>query len=326
MTVLITGGAGYIGSHVAAELIRRGHDVVILDDLSTGLPHNVPVGAKLVTANVGNAEALNEVFGSYGIGAVLHFAGSIKVEESKRLPLKYYLNNTANTIVLLNAMLKFGVCNFVFSSTAAVYGEPDTTFVSEDAPLRPINPYGHSKLMVERVLNEVAVTQDLSYVALRYFNVVGVGKELTQGYAIEQNPAPLFRAALKRVFEGGSIPVFGTDYPTKDGTCIRDYIHISDLVGAHVRALEYLRQGGDSTALNVGYGYGYSVFDVLEEVERVCDFTLPFDVALRRPGDAAAVMANAAKIRKVLGWVPKHDNLTEMIESQYNWEKKIRSH
>jgi UDP-glucose 4-epimerase len=325
MTVLITGGAGYIGSHVAAELLRRGHTVVVLDDLSTGRKENVPPGAKLVTANVGNAEALNEVFGSDHIESVLHFAGSIKVEESKRLPLKYYLNNTANTIVLLNAMLKFGVRTFVFSSTAAVYGEPKTCPVAEDAPLAPINPYGHSKLLVERVLEEVSAAQQLSYVALRYFNVVGVAKELTQGYAIEQNPAPLFRAVLKRVFEGGAVPIFGTDYPTPDGSCIRDYVHISDLVDAHVRALEYLRRGGNSTALNVGYGYGYSVFEVVKEFERVCGSKLAFDVAPRRPGDAAAVSADSTKIRHVLGWAAQHNNLTDMVESQYRWEQHVRS-
>jgi UDP-glucose 4-epimerase len=319
MKLLVTGGAGYIGSHVVRHLLEAGHDVVVYDNLSTG--YREAVGhAALVEADLADQDRLRAVFGLHDFDGVLHFAAHIVVPESVANPIKYYRNNTRNTLNLLEVCAEAGTRFFVFSSTAAVYGIPDTASVAEDAPLDPINPYGASKMMSERMLMDLGAASDLRYVSLRYFNVAGADSEGRMGQATPDATHLIKVACQAALGYREGITVFGTDYDTPDGTCVRDYIHVEDLAAAHVRALDYLQAGGDSQVLNCGYGRGYSVLEVLDAVKRASGVDFPVHLGPRRAGDPPALTANATRIREILDWHPRHDDLDQIVRDALAWE------
>ncbi len=323
MTVLVTGGAGYIGSHVVKALGEAGYQVVTYDNLSTGHDWAVLYG-DLVVADLGDEMELRKVFERYRPDAVMHFAASIVVPESVKQPLKYYRNNTSNTMNLLEACVEFGVGSFIFSSTAAVYGEPKRVPVTEDAPLEPINPYGWSKMFVERILEDCSKAYPLRYVSLRYFNVAGADEKTRVGQ-VSPEPTHLITRALKAALgQIERLEIYGTDYPTPDGTCIRDYIHVDDLAHAHVLSLEYLISGGKSRVYNCGYGHGYSVREVVDMVKEVTGVDFPVVEAPRREGDPPVLVADSTRIRNELGWSPKHDDLSYIIRTAWEWEKKLK--
>ena len=320
--ILVTGGAGYIGSHVVLALLDAGLPVVVLDDLSTGCREAVPEGVPLVLADVGDAAALRAALRQHRIGAVVHMAGSLIAPESVAQPARYWRNNMANTLVLAEACVAEGVTRLVFSSTAAVYGIPDRLPVDEDAPCRPINPYGASKLAAEQMLRAVAAAHRLSVVALRYFNVAGADPA---GRAGPRMPGAthLIKVALEAALgRREAVAIYGEDYDTPDGTGVRDYIHVTDLARAHVEALRYLAMGGETVVLNCGYGRGHSVRAVLRAVERATGAVVPVRVAPRRPGDAPAVIAAAQRIRDVLGWRPAFDDLDAILADAVAWERR----
>jgi len=318
--ILITGGAGYIGSHAALALKDRGRDLVVLDDLSSGDPRLVG-DLPLVRGSIGDAELVLRVIKDFGCSAILHFAGSILVDESMQRPLEYYRNNVSNTLVLLEAALRSGIGHFIFSSTAAVYGEGTGGDLSENDPAVPINPYGRSKLMVERLLTDAAMAHGLCYVALRYFNVAGADPLGRSGQSSRQ-PSHLIKiAAQAAIGLRPNITINGTDYPTPDGTCIRDYIHVSDLAEAHVQALQHLESGGESLTLNCGYGRGHSVREVLAAVEAVTGQPLRKRSGPRRPGDPARLVADCAKLRRNFDWKPRHDDIHAIVETAIAWER-----
>ena len=319
--VLVSGGAGYIGSHVVLALREAGWPVVVLDDLSTGSRSALPADVPLLEGDVADRRLLDRLFTDRRFAAVLHFAGSIRVEESVRAPLLYYRNNTVASAVLIEACVAAGIDALVFSSTAAVYGIPDRVPVDETAPTRPINPYGWSKLMVERMLVDADAAHRLRHVILRYFNVAGGDPGGRIGPPAER-AAHLLRVACEAACGRRSeVPLFGTDYPTADGTCIRDFIHVSDLADAHLRALEHLCAGGPSRILNCGYGHGYSVREVLEAVARVSGRPLAIAARPRRVGDAPAVVADAGRIRAELGWRPRYDRLEQIVRDALAFER-----
>ncbi len=320
MAILVTGGAGYIGSHMVWELVDAGEDVVVVDNLITGFRWAVAPEAALVTADIGDQEAMERVIADRGIDAIVHFAGSVVVPDSVADPLGYYLNNTVKSRSLIAAAVAGGVNQFIFSSTAAVYGMPETMPVAEDAPTRPISPYGRSKLMTETMLVDTAAAHDFRFVALRYFNVAGADPRGRTGQSTRGATHLLKVACETALGKRESIDVFGTDYPTPDGTGVRDFIHVTDLVRAHVEALAYLRGGGASLIANCGYGHGYSVLELLESVKRVSGRGLNVRFAPRRPGDAAAVVADAGLIRDRLGWRPALDDLDGIVASALRWE------
>lgn len=324
MTTLVTGGAGYIGSHAVRALLNAGERVVVLDNLSTGIRENVPEEGHLHVGNIDSQDLVREIIQTYGIDSAMHFAGSISVEESTRVPLAYYRNNVMSTLRFLDVLLQENVEKVVFSSTAAVYGDVNVEAVTEDMPTVPKSPYGRSKLMVEQMLQDAATAHGLRYVALRYFNVVGADPLGRHGYRLEDNPKSLVRAALQRLRarkgELKPLEIFGTDYPTDDGTCVRDYVHVSDLADAHVAALKYLRDGGSSTVLNCGYGRGYSVREVISMVERVSGSTLPTQHAAPRAGDPTSVVSDPSKLKDLLDWQPQFDDLEMMIKHQLQFE------
>jgi UDP-glucose 4-epimerase len=321
-TILVTGGAGYIGSHVVRQLGEAGERIVVLDDLSTGFRQAVLYG-DLVVGNTGDAKVLDKIFGSYDVDTVLHFAAHTIVPESVADPLKYYRNNTCASRTLLEHSVKAQVRHFVFSSTAAVYGTPSGGEASEDMQPAPINAYGTSKLMTEWMLRDVAAATPLRYVALRYFNVAGSDPQGRIGQATPK--ATLLTKVACEVVVGKReyVSIFGTDYPTRDGTGIRDYIHVEDLADAHLKALAYLRGGGESTTLNCGYGRGYSVRELLDMVEKVAGQAIPQREAPRRAGDPPALIARASRIRTTLGWQPRHDDLKDIVTSALAWERKL---
>ncbi len=325
MSVLVTGGAGYIGSHMALRLLDAGEDVVVLDDLSTGHEWAVPAGAELVRGDVGDAGLVSEIIESRGIDAVMHFAGSILVFESVADPLGYYLNNTVNTRTLVEAALRCGVGQFVFSSTAAVYGSPGMEPIGEDAPVRPQSPYGTSKLVSEWILRDTAAANpQFRYAALRYFNVAGADPQLRSGQSSKVSTHLIKIAAEAASGKRPSMKMFGDDYPTPDGTCVRDYIHVWDLADAHYRALEHLRAGGESLVANCGYGHGFSVREVIDAVRRVSGVDFAVEKAERRPGDPAMIVANPGLAREVLGWTPRFDDLDTIISHAIAWEEALR--
>jgi UDP-glucose 4-epimerase len=321
--ILVTGGAGYIGSHVVRDLGENGFFPVVLDNLSSGKPEAVLAG-ELVRGDVADAELVGSLLRRHAIRSVMHFAAFIQVGESVRLPLKYYENNSFNCLRLLKTCLENGVENFIFSSTAAVYGMPEKVPVDEKAPLLPINPYGGSKLVSEMLLRDTAAANPgFRYVALRYFNAAGADRQARLGQDYRQ-PTHLLTLALKTAL--GQYPrldVFGTDYPTPDGTAIRDYIHVDDLAGAHLLALKHLKGGGDSRVFNCGYGIGHSVLDVVAAAKRVSGVDFPVVHTVRRPGDPAALVADSGAIRRELGWAPKVPGLDEIVASAWSWEKKL---
>jgi UDP-glucose 4-epimerase len=321
-TILVTGGAGYIGSHVVRQLGEAGERIVVLDDLSTGFRQAVLYG-DLVVGNTGDAKVLDEIFAAHDIDTVMHFAAHTVVPESVADPLKYYRNNTCASRTLLERSLNAGVRQVVFSSTAAVYGMPSTGEASEDTPLAPINAYGTSKLMTEWMLRDVAASSPLRYVALRYFNVAGSDPKGRIGQATAK--ATLLTKVACEVVVGkrDHVSIYGTDYPTRDGTGVRDYIHVEDLADAHLKALTYLRSGGESTTLNCGYGRGYSVRELLNMVETVAGHPIAKREAPRRAGDPPTLVARASRIRSLLGWQPRHDNLKDIVETALAWERKL---
>jgi UDP-glucose 4-epimerase len=321
--ILVTGGAGYIGSHVLLQLQSRGEQCVVLDNLRTGFRQAV-INAPLIVGNVGDVELVTRLVREYRIDTVMHFAASTIVPESVREPLSYYGNNTCSTRNLLEACMREGVRKFVFSSTAAVYGNPEGGIADELSALAPINPYGTSKLMSEWVLRDLAAVSDFRYVALRYFNVAGSDRGGRIGQATSKATLLIKVACEAIVGKRSHVAIYGTDYPTADGTGMRDYIHIEDVARAHVDALDYLRAGGAPAVLNCGYGHGYSVRQVLEGVQRVAGKQLVIQEQLRREGDPPVLVARADRIRSLLGWKPQLDDLDAIIESSLRWEEKLQ--
>jgi UDP-glucose 4-epimerase len=323
MTVLVTGGAGYIGSHMVLALCDGQQEVVVLDNMSTGVRANVDDRAAFVEGDIADKALVGRILEEYNVDVVVHFAGSIIVPESVADPLAYYSNNTAKTRDLLEACIKARIKNFIFSSTAAVYGIPQENPVFEDAPLIPISPYGTSKLITEWMLRDTAFAHDFRYVALRYFNVAGADP---QGRSGQSTPKATHLIKVASEVATGQRPfmeIYGRDYETADGTCIRDYIHISDLIDAHVRALDYLREGGKSVQLNCGYGQGYSVLEVISAVERAHGQGFDVRDTDRRAGDPPALIAGAQKIKSVLGWQPKFADIDTIVAHAFKWEQKI---
>lgn len=326
MSVLVTGGAGYIGNHMVLALQNTGQSVVIIDNLTTGFRWAVPHTVPFVEGDIGDDELVSDVIAKHNVDTVAHFAGSIVVPESIADPLGYYHNNTVNSRNLIETCVKSGVKHMIFSSTAAVYGIPETNAVTEESPQVPISPYGASKLMTEWMLRDTAAVHDFDYVALRYFNVAGADPKGRSG---QSNPAAthllkvLMRTALGISSE---MKIFGRDYDTPDGTCIRDYIHISDLILAHMDALAYLRKGGKSDVFNCGYGHGCSVLEVIDAVERVLGRKINVVHAERRAGDPPELISVADKARSVLGWTPQHDDLDLIVKTAYAWEQALNAH
>lgn len=326
MTILVTGGAGYIGSHMVWALLDAGEKVVVVDRLSTGFRWAVAPQARFYLGDIGDTPFMEKVFRENDIEAVIHFAGSAIVPESIREPLSYYDNNTCKTRALISATLNAGVQNFIFSSTAAVYGPRETAEpVLEDAALAPQSPYGLSKLMSEMMLRDTAVAHDFRYVALRYFNVAGADPQGRAGQSTSGATHLIKVACEAALGRRADITIYGTDYPTHDGTGVRDYIHVTDLVDAHLKALSYLRQGNRSLVANCGYGTGYSVLDVLNMVTRVGGRAFRINAAERRPGDAASVVADSTLAQQVLSWTPKHNCLETIVSSCLAWEEQLAS-
>jgi UDP-glucose 4-epimerase len=323
MTILVTGGAGYIGSHMVHSLVDAGERVVVLDNLSTGVNAAIPPGVPLYVGDTGNEGLASAIIKANAVDTIIHFAASIVVPDSVRDPLGYYKNNTANTRTLLAAAVSSGVRNFIFSSTAAVYGNPDVAPVPEDAPLRPMSPYGTSKLMTEMMLADVAAAYDLHTVVLRYFNVAGADPQGRTGQSTPGATHLIKVAAETAIGKRPFMQVYGTDYPTPDGTCIRDYIHVSDLVAAHSCALTHLRDGGANTTVNCGYGRGYSVLEVIEAVKRAAGKDFDVRMTERRPGDPAAIVAGVQRIHETFGWQPRYGNLDTIVGHALAWERKL---
>lgn len=324
MTVLVTGGAGYIGSHMVLALVDRGEDVVVLDNLSTGFQWAISPKAELVTGDIGDQELAARIIAEHGVNAIVHFAGSIVVPDSVADPLGYYSNNTVKSRALMEVCVQQKVPHFIFSSTAAVYGIPQTNPVFEDNLLAPISPYGSSKLMTEWMLRDSAAAYDLEYVALRYFNVAGADPQGRSGQSTPQATHLIKVACQTMLGQRDHMAVFGKDYDTPDGTCVRDYIHVSDLISAHVDALNYLRGGGRSGVFNCGYGEGYSVLDVIKAVEKAGGRPIDVRDAPRRAGDPPALVAGADKVRAELGWQPQHNDLDKIVEGALAWERHLQ--
>ncbi|MFP4004689.1 MAG: UDP-glucose 4-epimerase GalE [Alphaproteobacteria bacterium] len=323
MSVLVTGGAGYIGSHMALRLAEAGERTVVLDNLSTGARCLVPDEAEFVEGDVGDRALLDRLFGGGGIEAVLHFAGSIVVPESVARPLAYYENNTAKSRTLIEACVAHEVKNFIFSSTAVVYDEAAPMPLSEESALGPISPYGTSKLMTEWMLRDAARAHDLRYAVLRYFNVAGADPAGRSGQVSPQATHLIKVASRTALGAQERLTIFGTDYPTADGTCVRDYVHVSDLVEAHLLALDHLRGGGASCVYNCGYGRGVSVREVLRAVEAVTGDELPVEEGARRAGDPPSLIADATRLRTELGWRPAHDDLQFIVRTAMKWERGL---
>jgi UDP-glucose 4-epimerase len=323
MTVLVTGGAGYIGSHMVQALAEAGENVVVIDNLSTGFSAFLPEGVPLFIGDAADENLVEGVIAAHDVESIVHFAGSVVVPDSMRDPLAYYRNNTMTTRSLLNAAVKCGVNSFIFSSTSAVYGNLDQVPVPENAPTRPLSPYGSSKLMTEIMLHDVASAHGMNYVVLRYFNVAGADPLARIGLATVGATHLLKIAVEAATGQRAKIDVFGTDYPTPDGSCIRDFIHVSDLAQAHRAALSYLRGGGASATLNCGYGRGYSVFETIEMVRRVSGRNFAIQFASRRPGDIVTMIADTSRIRATLDWTPQYDNLETIAAHALAWEEKL---
>jgi UDP-glucose 4-epimerase len=323
MAVLVTGGAGYIGSHMVLELVDAGEDVIVLDNLSTGHRWAVAENVPLIVGDTGDQQLLDKVIRTHAIESVIHFAAAVVVPDSVRDPLTYYRNNTANSRTLIECAVKTGVRHFIFSSTAAVYGNPASNPVAETAPTQPISPYGWSKLMTEIMLRDASQAHDLTHVILRYFNVAGADPRGRAGQSTPGATHLIKVAAETALGRHPVLKIFGTDYPTPDGTCIRDYIHVSDLVRAHAKALQHLRSGASSLTLNCGYGHGFSVHEVIETVKRVSGVNFEVENAPRRPGDPAQLIAAIEQIRNMLEWQPRFDELSTIVGHALAWERAL---
>jgi UDP-glucose 4-epimerase len=323
MTILVTGGAGYIGSHMVYGLLDAGERVVVLDNLSTGFAWSVAAGATMIVGDSGDQELVTKIIHEHDIDAIIHFAASVVVPNSVRDPLAYYRNNTVNSRALIECAVNAGVRRLVFSSTAAVYGNPRQIPVREDAPTMPISPYGWSKLMTEIMLRDASRAHDLRHVILRYFNVAGADPRCRTGQSTA-GATHLIKVAVETALgRRPLLKVFGTDYPTPDGTCIRDYIHVTDLVDAHCDALRYLRADGPSLTLNCGYGHGFSVREVIETVGRISGVDIAVENAGRREGDPAQIVADSAHIRRTLNWRPRFDDLEAIVGHALAWEREL---
>ncbi len=319
-TVLVTGGAGYIGSHVVKQLGSRGESIVVLDNLSTGKKDAVLYG-KLIEGNVGDMALVDNIMQTHEIEAVMHFAAHTIVPESVSNPLKYYSNNTANTRNLLECCQRHGVKHFIFSSTAAVYGVLESGIASETTPTQPINPYGSSKLMSEGMLRDLSIATDLTHVILRYFNVAGCDSECRIGQNTPNATLLIKVASEVAVGKRDALHIFGTDYDTPDGTGVRDFIHVEDLASAHLKALDYLRQGGQSRTFNCGYGHGYSVKEVVDAIEQALGHPIKTIEQPRRAGDPPSLIANAKAIKEVLQWQPQFDDIHKIVKTSLDWER-----
>lgn len=321
--VLVTGGAGYIGSHTVIALLDAGWQVDVVDNLSTGSRRLVPKGVPLHVGDVGNQLFVTGLLDKIKPDAVVHFAACISVPESVANPLKYYANNFVNSCRLVEVCVNAGIERFIFSSTAAVYGMPKTLPVSEQEPTQPINPYGRSKLMTEEMLRDVAAATKLRYVALRYFNVAGADPKGRSGQVVKNSTNLIKVVSELAAGHRGGMTIYGDDYRTADGTCIRDFIHVTDLADAHVAALEYLMKGGSSEVMNCGYGNGYSVKNVLRTAGTLVGRNLDYDVGPRRSGDPAEVIADARRIRDRLSWAPRHNDLELILRTAIAWEQTL---
>ncbi|MEJ2655763.1 MAG: UDP-glucose 4-epimerase GalE [Desulfobacterales bacterium] len=319
--IFVVGGAGYIGSHMVKDLLSAGYEVVTLDDLSTGHRDLLP-GGTFIKGDLGDREVLNRIFSTHNISAVMHFAAFSLVGESVENPLKYYRNNLVATTTLLSAMVQYGVKRFIFSSTAAVYGEPIEIPITERHPCNPTNPYGASKIAVEKMLHDCDSAYGLKYISLRYFNAAGADETgiIGERHAQETHLIPLVLKVA--VGKKENISIYGTDYPTPDGTCIRDYIHVSDLTQAHLLALKVLLSGGESDVYNLGNNRGYSVREVIELAKKVTGRNIPVLEGERRPGDPARLIASSEKIKSSLGWRPKHEKLETILKTAWAWHQK----
>ena len=323
MSVLVTGGAGYIGSHMVLRLIDAGEDVIVLDNLVTGFDWAVDGRAKLVIGNAGDSDLVSQIISEHGVESIVHFAGSVVVPESVVDPLKFYRNNTAVSRNLLEAAVAGGVKHFIFSSTAAVYGMTGIEPVGEDVTLNPLSPYGRSKLMTEMMLADVAAARPITYGVLRYFNVAGADPGGRTGQSTAGATHLIKVAAQAALGQRPKVEIFGTDFPTPDGTGVRDYIHVTDLAEAHALLLGYLRRGGASTTMNCGYGRGFSVREVIQTVREVTGVDFVAEEVPRRAGDPAAIVAKADRVRDVLGWAPKYDQLPGMVADAVRWERYL---
>jgi len=325
MSVLVTGGAGYIGSHMTLELVDKGEQVVVLDNLVTGVRAQVSEKATFVEGDIADKDLVRDILKTHKVEAVIHFAGSVVVPESVEDPLKYYSNNTAKSRDLIESCIAGGVKQFIFSSTAAVYGVTEEASIAEDAAKDPASPYGRSKLMTEWMLEDAAHAHDFRYVALRYFNVAGADPKGRSGQSTPRATHLIKRACQVALGRAPYLGIFGTDFPTPDGTGVRDYIHVSDLIGAHALALAHLRGGGASSLFNCGYGRGFSVREVAKAVEKAAGAPLAVKEMPRRAGDPPAIVSNPAKLKAALGWKPQHDSLDEIVASALAWERRLNS-
>jgi UDP-glucose 4-epimerase len=323
MTVLVTGGAGYIGSHMVHELVDAGEPVVVLDNLSTGFRFLLPSSVPFVAGSTGDRDLVSQIIERHGVTAIIHFAASIVVPDSVADPLGYYRNNTMNTCTLLDVAIEAGVRQFIFSSTAAVYGNTEQTPVREDAPTLPISPYGTSKLMSEIMLHDAGKAHGLRFAVLRYFNVAGADPKLRTGQSTAGATHLIKVACEAALGKRSRIDIYGTDYPTPDGTCIRDYIHVSDLARAHSAALAHLRRGGESVTLNCGYGRGASVLEVIDAVRRVSGRDFAVEISGRRAGDPPALVANVDRIRSTFPWRPQFQDLDTIVTHAFAWERRL---
>lgn len=324
MTVLVTGGAGYIGSHMVWRLLDQGEDVVVLDRLSTGFHWAVPAEAELVVGDIADQDLVEATIARRKVDAIIHFAGSVVVPDSVADPLGYYQNNTVKSRALIESAVRSGLPHFIFSSTAAVYGTPSVSPVAENAELKPESPYGTSKLMTEIMLRDTAAAHDLAYTVLRYFNVAGADPGLRTGQSTKGATHLIKVAAEAATGKRAGMDVYGTDYPTPDGTCVRDYIHVSDLVDAHALALARLRAGGESLTANCGYGAGYSVFEVIDAVKRVVGRDFEVRTSVRRAGDAVSIVADPSRAKVEFGWQPRHADLDTIVAHAVQWEEHLR--
>jgi len=323
MGVLVTGGAGYIGGHMTLGLLDASEEVVVLDNLSTGFDWAVADPAKLVVGDTGDAEVVARLIAEHKIDAVAHFAAKIVVPDSITDPLGYYLNNTSNARTLIETAIKGGVKNFIFSSTAAVYGETTSEPVSEDMPLAPISPYGRSKLMTEWILEDASRAYDFRYVALRYFNVAGADPQGRLGQSTPKATHLIKRGVQTALGLYPNMEIFGQDYPTRDGTCVRDYIQVTDLIDAHLAALAYLRNGGASMVCNCGYGHGQTVKEVVDVVKKVSGVDFKVLMSPRRSGDPASIVARANRAKSLLAWKPARDSLDDIVRQALDWERRL---